>query len=81
MSRRAVAGHALRRPEIDGTEPALRLEPVSGDLRAFCKAHLANFKVPKQLLVRDALPMLPIGKVDKVALREAALEEPARKDA
>ena len=38
------------------------------ELRDFCRARLANFKVPKRFLVRDVLPMLPIGKVDTVAL-------------
>jgi acyl-CoA synthetase (AMP-forming)/AMP-acid ligase II len=44
------------------------------ELRSFCKEWLANFKVPKAFFVRDTLPMLPIGKVDKVALRREALE-------
>ena len=37
-----------------------------------------NFKVPRRIRVRDALPMLPVGKVDRVALREEALAELAR---
>jgi acyl-CoA synthetase (AMP-forming)/AMP-acid ligase II len=44
-------------------------------LRASCKQRLANFKVPKAIIVRDMLPMLPIGKVDKVTLREEVLAE------
>jgi fatty-acyl-CoA synthase len=39
-------------------------------LRAFAAERLANYKVPKTFLVREALPLLPIGKVDKHALRE-----------
>jgi acyl-CoA synthetase (AMP-forming)/AMP-acid ligase II len=50
----------LRHP---GTSP----EPET--LRAFCRERLVNFKLPKRIEVRDALPMLPIGKVDKRALR------------
>lgn len=38
------------------------------ELRAFCKERLANFKVPKQFDLREQLPLLPTGKVDKVAL-------------
>ncbi|MBI3118688.1 MAG: long-chain fatty acid--CoA ligase, partial [Candidatus Hydrogenedentes bacterium] len=34
-----------------------------------CKSHLANFKVPKRLELRPALPLLPNGKVNKVALK------------
>jgi acyl-CoA synthetase (AMP-forming)/AMP-acid ligase II len=38
------------------------------DLREFARGRLANYKVPKQIVVLDELPMLPIGKVDKKAL-------------
>lgn len=38
-------------------------------LRSFAADRLANYKIPKQIVVTDALPMLPIGKVDKGALR------------
>lgn len=40
------------------------------DLRSLCKEHLTNFKVPKQFEIRPLLPMLPNGKVNKMALRE-----------
>lgn len=47
-------------------------QQVDGEtLRAHCKAHLANFKVPKKFSIQDALPLLPNGKVNKVALRQA----------
>ena len=36
------------------------------------RQELANYKVPKLLVVRDALPMLPIGKLDKPDLRTQA---------
>ncbi len=39
------------------------------ELRSFAKQHLANYKVPKEIVVLDELPMLPIGKVDKKALK------------
>lgn len=39
-------------------------------LRAHCKDHLVNFKVPKKFTVSDGLPLLPNGKVNKVALRK-----------
>lgn len=41
-------------------------------LDAHCRSRLANYKVPKCFLPITALPMLPIGKVDKVALRRQA---------
>ncbi|PRZ42522.1 long-chain acyl-CoA synthetase [Antricoccus suffuscus] len=42
------------------------------ELRRWCRARLANFKIPKEFRIVEALPLLPIGKVDKVALREQA---------
>ena len=41
-------------------------------LEAFLRSRLANYKVPKKIMVLDALPTLPIGKVDKNALRARA---------
>ena len=41
-------------------------------LRAFCRERLANYKVPKEFVVVDELPLLPVGKVDKQALRRRA---------
>lgn len=44
------------------------LDPA--ELRSWCAARLANYKVPKQFRVVDRLPVLSIGKVDRRALRE-----------
>ncbi|MFM8794909.1 MAG: rhodanese-like domain-containing protein [Acidimicrobiales bacterium] len=38
-------------------------------LKAWCKERLAGYKVPKSFAVREDLPLLPIGKVDKQALK------------
>lgn len=38
-------------------------------LRDHCKQHLANFKVPKKFTIEMVLPLLPNGKVNKMALR------------
>jgi len=43
------------------------------DATAFAAERLANYKVPKRIEILDELPMLPIGKVDKAALRARAL--------
>ncbi len=40
-------------------------------LRAHCKEHLANFKVPKKYTIKPELALLPNGKVNKVALRKS----------
>jgi acyl-CoA synthetase (AMP-forming)/AMP-acid ligase II len=43
------------------------------DLLTFCRERLANYKLPKHIYVRDELPLLPIGKVDKPSLRKLAI--------
>jgi acyl-CoA synthetase (AMP-forming)/AMP-acid ligase II len=40
------------------------------ELRDWCKSHLAGYKVPKTFTVLEEFPMLPIGKVDKQALKK-----------
>ncbi|HWA50022.1 MAG TPA: AMP-binding protein [Dongiaceae bacterium] len=52
-------------------KPGCRVE--EGDVVAFCRTRLANYKLPKYIRFREELPMLSIGKVDKVALRTEAL--------
>ena len=46
------------------------------NLTEFCRARLAGFKVPRQLIIRDSLPRNPSGKVLKRMLR-AELEATA----
>ena len=46
-------------------------------LKDFCRDKLANYKIPKRFILRDSLPMLPIGKVDKVALKQEAMPQKA----
>ena len=40
-------------------------------LLAWCQARLARFKVPKRVVLAEALPLNASGKVDKVALRRS----------
>lgn len=52
--------------------------PVEMDqLVAHCRARLANYKIPKQFIQDSALPMLPIGKLDKAALKRRAIADAA----
>jgi len=44
------------------------------ELIAWCHERLANYKVPKRVVFLDSLPLLPIGKVDRQALRLRALQ-------
>uniref|UniRef100_UPI003F537276 AMP-binding enzyme n=1 Tax=Yinghuangia sp. YIM S09857 TaxID=3436929 RepID=UPI003F537276 len=39
------------------------------DITAHCRAHLAGFKTPKYVVITDALPKNPSGKILKRELR------------
>jgi len=54
-------GHAFVLPRGDA-------EPSEDELRSYLRGRLANYKVPKRLFVRRELPMLPVGKIDRVRL-------------
>ncbi|WP_028635443.1 long-chain-fatty-acid--CoA ligase FadD2 [Pseudomonas parafulva] len=41
------------------------------ELKAYCKANLTGYKVPKHIVLRDALPMTPVGKILRRELRDA----------
>lgn len=43
------------------------------EVRAFCREHLAHFKVPSEVLVREELPRNPGGKVIKSLLRSGTV--------
>jgi len=45
-----------------------------GQLEQTCRAHLANYKVPKHFIIESDLPLLPVGKVDRVMLARRAAE-------
>jgi acyl-CoA synthetase (AMP-forming)/AMP-acid ligase II len=46
---------------------------TSERLAAHCATQLARYKCPKRFVVRTALPLLPVGKVDKQALKAAEM--------
>lgn len=52
-------------------DPSLTAEA----LRGFCKDSLTGYKVPKQIIFRDALPKTNVGKVLRRALREEIAAE------
>jgi acyl-CoA synthetase (AMP-forming)/AMP-acid ligase II len=45
------------------------------ELREHCRSRLANYKVPKRFTIAADLPLLPIGKIDKQALKKAVRGE------
>ncbi|MGE6443989.1 long-chain-fatty-acid--CoA ligase FadD2 [Pseudomonas bubulae] len=42
------------------------------ELKAYCKENFTGYKVPKQIVLRDALPMTPVGKILRRELRDTA---------
>jgi len=55
-------GHAFVQPEPDSSVS-------EGEINAWCRDRLANYKVPKTIEIRKELARLPIGKIDKQALK------------
>jgi fatty-acyl-CoA synthase len=53
-------------------EPAPGQQIDLGALSAFLQQHLARYKQPKKVVVREQLPRTASGKLDKVALRSEA---------
>ncbi len=44
---------------------------TAAELTEFCRARLADYKVPRQFVFASDLPMTPAGKIAKAALRES----------
>lgn len=43
-------------------------------LETWCRDRLANYKIPKRIIVEPNMPLLPIGKIDKVTLKKRAAQ-------
>ena len=43
---------------------------TEAEVRTWCGQHLADYKVPRQVVLRNTLPMTPAGKIHKAALRD-----------
>jgi fatty-acyl-CoA synthase len=50
--------------------PRLGEELTPDEIVSFCKEHLADYKVPKQVFICQELPLTPAGKVMKSKLKE-----------
>ncbi len=46
--------------------------PTAGELQEFARARIAAYKVPETIVFLDAIPLTPVGKVDRVALKRLA---------
>jgi acyl-CoA synthetase (AMP-forming)/AMP-acid ligase II len=47
-------------------------EMKAADVISWCEQGLADYKIPRQVVFCDTLPLTPAGKIHKAALREAA---------
>ena len=78
-----VSHPAVKLAAVVGAQDPLRgevprayvaLEPGAtvsvAELRRFCRGRLARFKVPREVVIRDELPLSPTGKVLKRRLME-----------
>lgn len=61
-------GHAFVLPKSNDA-------PNEQTVMDFCRSKLANYKVPKKVTIDPDLPMLPIGKLDRKALKKRAAEQ------
>ena len=50
-------------------------ESVVAEIEDYCRANMAAYKVPKAIHIIDAIPLTPVGKIDKKVLRARALSE------
>jgi fatty-acyl-CoA synthase len=56
-------------------KPREGVELSPEEIRAFCKKHIAYFKVPRYIRLVDEFPMTVTGKVQKFKMREQMLRE------
>ncbi|MER6568155.1 AMP-binding protein [Streptomyces sp. NPDC001093] len=84
---RAVAAVAMPHPVWGQTVCVFAVpsdpekQPTLLGLRRFLTEHgIATYKLPEELRVVDALPMIGVGKINRVALREAAADRQAREE-
>ena len=71
-----------RADEVHGEEVVafvtLRDEIAADELLTFGKERLGRYKYPREIHVVETLPLTPVGKVDRKALRELLIREGAR---
>jgi fatty-acyl-CoA synthase len=50
--------------------PKENTQPTKEEIIAYCKEYIANYKIPKQIIFRNELPLTPAGKIMKSRLKE-----------
>ncbi len=66
----ADSGEAVR-AYVVANDPELTEEAIRGH----CREYLTGYKIPRQIVFRDSIPMTPVGKVLRKDLREMAKED------
>lgn len=52
----------------------LQGEVTAEELMAYARERLANYKLPKRIEILPEMPLLPVGKIDRTALKQRAAE-------
>ena len=55
--------------QLSETGQAQPVAEVKEKILAYCRKHLAAYKVPKVIHIVAEIPLTPVGKIDKKALR------------
>jgi HIP---CoA ligase len=64
-----AAAFVVLRPGVE------RSASTEAELSAWCREHMANYKVPRKIEIVDALPVNAAGKVTKYELRDRLLRQ------
>ncbi|MGB5626377.1 MAG: AMP-binding protein, partial [Woeseiaceae bacterium] len=58
--------------ELKAESKGRDVEDAGKEIQKYCRANMAAYKVPKVIRVIDAIPLTPVGKIDKKLLRARA---------
>ncbi|MFC0524670.1 class I adenylate-forming enzyme family protein [Pontibacillus salicampi] len=54
--------------------PASKAKPTAEELTDYCLQHVSDYKVPKEFIFVEEVPMTPAGKIQKAKLKEAVVK-------
>lgn len=59
--------------ELTSDASQMPVDEIRSQILEFCRAEMSVYKVPKLIHIVDAIPLTPVGKIDKKVLREQAV--------